>query len=94
VASWLLRDKGGVNLGTELYVFGLLKSLIRRCRLEKSNASLRLGSDTFTKGRFGDAARYRSTGRIRGEVRRLLAGQLAEIDGLVRELLNLTLGES
>jgi hypothetical protein len=33
------------------------------------------------------AARYRSTGRNRGEVRRLLATQLAESDGLVRGLL-------
>jgi hypothetical protein len=33
------------------------------------------------------AAHYRSTGKIRGEVRRVLATQLAEIDGLVRELL-------
>jgi len=33
--------------------------------------------------------RYRSTGRIRREVRRFLAPQLAEIDGLVRRLLNL-----
>jgi hypothetical protein len=29
-------------------------------------------------------ARYRSTGKIRGEVRRLLVAQLTEIDGLVR----------
>jgi hypothetical protein len=48
-----------------------------------------MGSDISTKGCFGDAARYLSTGRIRGEVRRLLAGQLAEIDGLVRGLVNL-----
>jgi hypothetical protein len=33
------------------------------------------------------AARYRSTGKIRGEVRRLLTDQLAEIDGLVKGLL-------
>lgn len=29
-------------------------------------------------------ARYRSTGKVRGEVRRLLAVQLAKVDGLVR----------
>ena len=33
------------------------------------------------------AAHYRSTAKIRAEVRRLLATQLAEIDGLVRRLL-------
>jgi hypothetical protein len=38
------------------------------------------------------AARYRSTGRLRGEVRRLLAAQLGEIDGLVRGLLDLPAG--
>jgi hypothetical protein len=36
------------------------------------------------------AARYRGTGKIRGEVRRLLATQLAEIDGLVRGLLGVS----
>ena len=36
------------------------------------------------------AARYRSAGKIRGEVRRLLAPQLAEIDGLVRGLLGVS----
>jgi hypothetical protein len=42
------------------------------------------------------AARYRSTGKIRGEVRRLLAAQFAEIDGLVRGLLGVagTKGQS
>ena len=33
------------------------------------------------------ADRYRSMGRLRGEVRRLLAGELAEIDGLTRQVL-------
>jgi hypothetical protein len=47
------------------------------------------GSDIFTKGSFGDSARYRSIGRIRGEVRRRLAPHLAEIDGLVRGLLGI-----
>jgi hypothetical protein len=36
---------------------------------------------------FEIAARYRGTGTIRGQVRRLLARQLAEIDGLVKDLL-------
>lgn len=39
---------------------------------------------------FEIAARYRSTGRIRGEVRRLLVPQLAEIDGLVKDLLGVS----
>lgn len=39
------------------------------------------------------AARYRSTGKIRGEVRRLLADQLTEIDGLVKGLLGLDNGK-
>ena len=36
------------------------------------------------------AARYRSAGKIRGEVRRLLETQLSEIDGLVRGLLGVS----
>ena len=68
---------------------GLKKSVIRSYHPEESN--VRLGdSDTFSRGSFGDAARYRSTGKIRGEVRPLVAGQLAEIDGLVRGLLGVS----